>query len=120
RVCHTAGLAPEHFVHARRTQRRPFKKIYVTHHAHQHRAGMPPARAKPAENGLPSGFLIEMKGLRVELARELDNLFLRHMLVTELHRLADAEIFPVISRPAHAVSSPHLCCSRVSFLIWPR
>src|SRR5690606_20586258 len=95
RITHIDGLAPAHFIHARRTHRGTFKNIAVTHHAHHHRAGMPPARAKPAENGLPPGFLIEMKGLRVELACESDDLFLRHVLVAELNRLADAEIFPV-------------------------
>jgi hypothetical protein len=92
RVAGQYRFLPAYIVYARRALRRGVEQEAVAHHAHEHAAGVPARGGEPAENARSARFLVEVHGLRVELAGEVDDLLCRHSLAAQLERGAFLEI----------------------------
>jgi len=69
-------MAPADLVDARRAEGRRVGEKTVDERAHRERARMPTARDDSAVERLSGGRRIDVKGLRIELARKADDLFL--------------------------------------------
>ena len=61
-------------------------------HAHADRAGLPAARDDAAEEALARRLRVDVEGLRIVLARELDDLGFAERMAAELGALADLEV----------------------------
>ncbi len=78
RIAGKHRLLPFHEVDAGRTLRMRIEEIAVGHHAHEECAGVPAGRCKPAEDACAPGGFVHVHRLRIEFAREFDNLLRRH------------------------------------------
>jgi hypothetical protein len=95
---------PAQFVeaYAQNATRRP--KLTVDQKPHGHCGRMPSARRQTLKRRLPGGVLVEMKGLRIELPCESENLILFDAQPTGLENLSDREIFQ--ESPLHVLLAP--------------
>src|SRR5258708_21242268 len=71
------------------------RQVGVAHHAHDHRAGVPPAGNQAAVHRRLCGALVDMERLRIELLRKGDHFILLDAFATDLLDFPDLEIFPI-------------------------
>src|SRR3546814_11091986 len=71
----------------------------VDDHPHRHRPGVPPARRQPAEIGSGGRRIVEVKGLGIIFAGEVDHLLARHQLASKALDRADLDIFIIKHGP---------------------
>jgi len=88
-VTRTDGFVPPELVDARRAYHGVIFEEAVDHETHRHRGGMPSARNQTAEERITCRLFVDVHRLRVVLPRELDDLVPRHLVGSELPRVAD-------------------------------
>src|ERR1019366_2086437 len=95
RVAGKDGVRPRQAFDAGRAEDGRIEQVLVANHAHCHGAGVPATGGKLSEQRSLGGSVVEVKGLRIELACEIEDGLAGDEVVAELARLVDREVFPV-------------------------
>ena len=112
RVACQHRFSPFHMVDAERALRGRIEQEAVAQHAHEHAAGVPARGGEPAEQAGVAGRLVEMHRLRIEFAREFDDLVGGHHLAAEVElwpsaKSSNAHLLPVIRRSCSTLNLDH-------------
>ena len=97
RVARIHRSQPAQLFDAGRAEARRFEQVGVAHHAHGHRAGVPAARGQASEQRCFGRGVVDMEGLRVEVAREREHRPRASRESTELAHLAGGKVFPPVA-----------------------
>src|SRR5688572_11007705 len=87
-------LQPADVVDPRGAEARGAPDVALDHQTHADRAGVPAARDEATEGAARRRLGVGMERLRVELARESDDLRLREAVAPHVGDVADLEVFP--------------------------